>query len=274
MIRKKAPELLLIGLLITYTTPAYADVHVNGYYRSDGTYVKPHYRSDPDGNFNNNWSTKGNINPYTGEEGTKTHPDSDTGSERIQTYPNYSVENGYNPQISTPIEPESFEETQRRITEEAAKRFKEIQEKSAEDLIKQQNEIMEKYEGNEYNQQVSAPNSSTAEQLEEIRRKATEDFIKQQNEIMKKYEGNSQKQQEEIDNLLKELQELGNYTPPVISDTTKSTNTQGSTNNQNTEYYEFTDSASEDISNDNQVSVSDKPSFWDKFITFIKGLFS
>jgi hypothetical protein len=36
---------------------AYADVFVHGYTRADGTYVKPHYRSDPDGDFNNNWST-------------------------------------------------------------------------------------------------------------------------------------------------------------------------------------------------------------------------
>ena len=48
-----------------------ADVHVDGYYRKDGTYVQPHYRSNPDGNPNNNWSTQGNINPYTGQEGTK-----------------------------------------------------------------------------------------------------------------------------------------------------------------------------------------------------------
>ncbi|MEH7746481.1 hypothetical protein V7659_15745 [Neobacillus drentensis] len=67
--------LLLIGLLISLVTPAYASVHVNGYFRKDGTYVQPHYRSNPDGNFNNNWSTKGNINPYTGQEGTKTEHD-------------------------------------------------------------------------------------------------------------------------------------------------------------------------------------------------------
>lgn len=47
------------------------DVFVRGYYRSDGTYVQPHYRSRPDGNIFNNWSTKGNLNPYTGEWGTK-----------------------------------------------------------------------------------------------------------------------------------------------------------------------------------------------------------
>jgi hypothetical protein len=44
-------------------------VYVNGYYRRDGTYVRPHYRTRPDGNFWNNWSSYGNINPYTGAVG-------------------------------------------------------------------------------------------------------------------------------------------------------------------------------------------------------------
>jgi endonuclease YncB( thermonuclease family) len=46
-------------------------VNVRGYFRKDGTYVAPHKRSAPDGNFDNNWSTQGNINPYTGQVGTK-----------------------------------------------------------------------------------------------------------------------------------------------------------------------------------------------------------
>lgn len=47
---------------------------VRGYVRKDGTYVAPHHRSAPDGNFQNNWSTSGNINPYTGVEGTRVTP--------------------------------------------------------------------------------------------------------------------------------------------------------------------------------------------------------
>lgn len=65
--------LLVVGLLIS-TLQVEADVSVKGYYKKDGTYVRPHIRSGPDGVFENNWSTKGNINPYTGEEGTKTSP--------------------------------------------------------------------------------------------------------------------------------------------------------------------------------------------------------
>jgi hypothetical protein len=38
---------------------------VRGYYRPDGTYVQPHYRSNPDGKPYNNYSFPGNVNPYT-----------------------------------------------------------------------------------------------------------------------------------------------------------------------------------------------------------------
>jgi hypothetical protein len=40
------------------------DVGVRGYYRKDGTYVRPHYRSKPDGIKSNNYSYPGNRNPY------------------------------------------------------------------------------------------------------------------------------------------------------------------------------------------------------------------
>ncbi|EAI5466740.1 hypothetical protein [Campylobacter sp. RKI_CA19_01116] len=49
-----------------------ADVYVNGYYKKDGTYVAPHYRSNPNGYKHDNWSTKGNRNPYTGKYGSKS----------------------------------------------------------------------------------------------------------------------------------------------------------------------------------------------------------
>ena len=51
----------------------YADVAVDGYFRNDGTYVQPHYRSSPNSTPLDNWSTEGNTNPYTGREGTKTY---------------------------------------------------------------------------------------------------------------------------------------------------------------------------------------------------------
>jgi hypothetical protein len=42
-------------------------VSVRGYTRKDGTYVRPHTRSAPDGNPYNNYSFPGNYNPNTGK---------------------------------------------------------------------------------------------------------------------------------------------------------------------------------------------------------------
>lgn len=47
------------------------DVRVRGYTRGDGVYVQPHYRTAPDSTRNNNYSTYGNRNPYTGKRGYK-----------------------------------------------------------------------------------------------------------------------------------------------------------------------------------------------------------
>ena len=49
---------------------AEASVRVSGYYRSNGTYVSPHYRSNPNYTTHDNYSYRGNINPYTGKVGT------------------------------------------------------------------------------------------------------------------------------------------------------------------------------------------------------------
>jgi hypothetical protein len=67
---------LALAMLAPGTSLAGGPVHVKGYHRKDGTYVAPHYRSAPDENFSNNWSTKGNVNPYTGKPGTLVSPPS------------------------------------------------------------------------------------------------------------------------------------------------------------------------------------------------------
>lgn len=63
--------LLLLLLVATEAAAAQRTVRVRGYYRSDGTYVAPHYRTAPNSTRSDNWSTKGNVNPYTGEPGTR-----------------------------------------------------------------------------------------------------------------------------------------------------------------------------------------------------------
>jgi hypothetical protein len=65
---------LIFILLVCISSIALADVHVRGYYRSNGTYVQPHYRSSPNTTTIDNYSTKGNVNPYTGKEGTVNPP--------------------------------------------------------------------------------------------------------------------------------------------------------------------------------------------------------
>jgi hypothetical protein len=60
----------LAGALLA-ALPCHAAVAVKGYTRKDGTYVAPHYRSATNSTKNDNYSTKGNVNPYTGKEGTK-----------------------------------------------------------------------------------------------------------------------------------------------------------------------------------------------------------
>ena len=73
MARLLLAVLLFSSLLVSFP-PSPADaggsVYVRPHVRSNGTYVPGHYRSAPDGNVWNNWSTQGNYNPYTGKPGT------------------------------------------------------------------------------------------------------------------------------------------------------------------------------------------------------------
>lgn len=62
---------ILIAALLMAAAPAFAQVHVHGYTKKDGTYVAPHERTAPNNTNLDNYSTKGNVNPYTGQPGTK-----------------------------------------------------------------------------------------------------------------------------------------------------------------------------------------------------------
>lgn len=58
------------------TSFAFADVYVNGYTKQNGTYVEPYYRTAPNNTPTDNYSYKGNTNPYNGKEGyTAPKPD-------------------------------------------------------------------------------------------------------------------------------------------------------------------------------------------------------
>ena len=61
--------IFMLSLMIT----SFAGSYVRGYYRSNGTYVSPYYRSTSDSYRYNNYSSWGNYNPYTGARGYKTY---------------------------------------------------------------------------------------------------------------------------------------------------------------------------------------------------------
>lgn len=58
----------------SYSSPRYGNSYgatgVRGYSKKDGTYVSPHYRTAPNSTQRDNWSSKPNVNPYTGKAGT------------------------------------------------------------------------------------------------------------------------------------------------------------------------------------------------------------
>lgn len=72
---KKAIVILAVAAALT-STAAFADELVQGYTRSDGTYVEPHYRSSPNQYRDDNYSSQGNTNPYTGERGSQRNENS------------------------------------------------------------------------------------------------------------------------------------------------------------------------------------------------------
>jgi hypothetical protein len=44
--------------------------YVSGYTTKNGVYVPPHHATNPNDTKLDNWSTRGNVNPYTGKAGT------------------------------------------------------------------------------------------------------------------------------------------------------------------------------------------------------------
>ncbi len=72
---KKVLILSVLGLFLLgffgFAGTSEAVTRVRGYTTKRGTYVAPSYRSSPDRVKYNNYSSKGNYNPYTGKKGYK-----------------------------------------------------------------------------------------------------------------------------------------------------------------------------------------------------------
>jgi len=63
--------ILFVGLLSFSASVEAKTIRVKSYYKpSTGTYVMPSYRTSPNKTKLDNYSTKGNYNPYSGKSGT------------------------------------------------------------------------------------------------------------------------------------------------------------------------------------------------------------
>ena|SRR5438132_78001 len=67
---KRFSIIFLACFVVFGNVSAFANQYVHSYTRSNGTYVRPYYRSSPNGTVRDNFSYKGNLNPYTGAIGT------------------------------------------------------------------------------------------------------------------------------------------------------------------------------------------------------------
>lgn len=88
---------LAVLVCLSVSSLSVAADHVRGYVTHNGTYVAPHYRSHADGNFYNNWSTYGNVNPYTGSYGTRHYPSHTYGGYSVPSYSYPSYQSYYTP---------------------------------------------------------------------------------------------------------------------------------------------------------------------------------
>jgi len=91
--------LVFFGSLFLLNLNSADAVWVNGYYRSNGTYVNGYERTAPDGNPYNNYGYPGNYNPNTGKI-TGGNPDT-----YLDNYYNNSSGSTYYPSYSYPTTP-------------------------------------------------------------------------------------------------------------------------------------------------------------------------
>ena len=64
--------MLFASMLLTLPTFAQRPVQVKPHITKKGTIVQPHVRTSPNQTRIDNYSTKGNVNPYNGKKGTES----------------------------------------------------------------------------------------------------------------------------------------------------------------------------------------------------------
>lgn len=85
-------KLAILALLISSISQA---EYVQGHYTQSGTYVQGYYRSEADSNPYNNYSARGNTNPYTGSQGTVNPYSQPTYGQGNTGFSNYNSRRGW-----------------------------------------------------------------------------------------------------------------------------------------------------------------------------------
>lgn len=81
---------LVFVVLMLSALPSAADQYVSPHVRSDGAYVQGYYRSNPNATSLDNYSTRGNVNPYTGQAGTVQPREYSPPSFNTNAYPGFN----------------------------------------------------------------------------------------------------------------------------------------------------------------------------------------
>ena len=63
--------IFFIALCLCQFAQAASNHAVRGYIKKNGTYVAPTRKTNPNRTQTDNWSSKPNVNPYTGKSGSK-----------------------------------------------------------------------------------------------------------------------------------------------------------------------------------------------------------
>jgi hypothetical protein len=65
----RAATITAVLLLVAPAMGASRNVYHPGFVRRNGTYVAPHFQTEPRQGHPNNWSSSGNVNPFPGRSG-------------------------------------------------------------------------------------------------------------------------------------------------------------------------------------------------------------
>lgn len=76
--------------LVVAAPAAQAQVSVDGYVTRNGQYVQPYQRTAPNSSIYDNYSTRPNVNPYSGQQGTVNPYATPSPSYNYGTSPSYS----------------------------------------------------------------------------------------------------------------------------------------------------------------------------------------